>query len=61
MLALPSKVDFAIAVSTIGKLRPNVPSIPTRKIVHSDVRAPPQMPNGRPHRSGLPAGGRSGR
>ena len=32
--ALPWKVDFAIAVSTIGKLRPKVPSIPTRKMVH---------------------------
>jgi DNA-binding transcriptional LysR family regulator len=28
------RVDLAIAVSTIGKLSPNVPSIPTRKIVH---------------------------
>src|SRR6202023_2331477 len=35
VLALPPKADLAIAVSTIGKLRPNVPSIPTRKIVHS--------------------------
>jgi hypothetical protein len=35
VLASPWNTDFAIAVSTIGKLRPNVPSIPTRKIVHA--------------------------
>jgi hypothetical protein len=40
--ALPWNVDLAIAVSTTGKLRPNVPSIPTRKIV--------QMTSGRPRR-----------
>jgi hypothetical protein len=35
VLASPWKTDFAIAVSTIGKLRPKVPSIPTRNIVHT--------------------------
>ena len=35
VLALPPNVDFAMAVSTIGKLRPNVPNIPTRKIVRT--------------------------
>ena len=40
MLALPPNADFAIAVSTIGKLRPNVPSIPTRKIVRSTSGRP---------------------
>ena len=35
VLASPWNVDFAIAVSTIGKLRPKVPTIPTRKIVHA--------------------------
>jgi hypothetical protein len=35
MLAVPPNADFAIAVSTMGKFRPKVPSVPTRKIVHS--------------------------
>src|SRR6516164_8845052 len=35
VLASPWNAVLAIAVSTIGKLRPNVPSIPTRKIVHA--------------------------
>jgi hypothetical protein len=34
MLAPPPNADLAMAVSTIGKFRPNVPNIPTRKIVH---------------------------
>jgi len=35
VLALPPNVDLAMAVSTIGKFSPNVPNIPTRKMVRS--------------------------